>query len=169
MIARSAKSSAEDVSSASISEPPRRILAIDYGTKRLGLAVSDELLFTAQPLLVLPRTNRRDLFRRLRDICKQYRVGLILIGHPLHMTGEESLMSETASRFAAQLRKNLGLEVELLDERLTTWEARETMRGSRTHSARKESHLDHVAAAILLREYLDRRRSADSSSAAGEA
>ena len=62
---------------------PRRILAIDYGRKRIGLALSDELRLTAQPLLVLKRANRRDDLRRLRDICRKQGVARILVGHPL--------------------------------------------------------------------------------------
>ena len=153
----------------SLSEGPGRILAIDYGAKRLGLAVSDELLFTAQPLMVLQRTNRRDLFKRLRTICAEYHIARILVGHPVHISGDHSPMSEEASRFAAQLRKELGLEIELRDERLTTWEARETVKAAQSRLDRKNSHLDHIAAAILLREYLDCKRSANSSSVAGEA
>lgn len=168
MSARSANGRRVDVSSTSLSEIPHRILAIDYGAKRVGLALSDELLFTAQPLLVLQRTNRRELFKRLRSLCSEYRVARILVGHPLHMNGDSGPMAEAASRFAAQLRKELGLEVELSDERLTTWEARQTRKDSQARSLRKNSHLDHVAAAILLREYLDRRRSSGSGPMAGE-
>lgn len=135
---------------------PRRILAIDYGRKRIGLALSDELQLTAQPLLVLKRANRRDDLRRLRDICRKQGVARILVGHPLHMTGEVGEMADEAARFATRLRKELGIEVELVDERLTSWEAGQMM--AETGSARqpKESSLDDVAAAIFLREYLER-------------
>lgn len=138
--------------------PPRRILAIDYGTRRLGLAISDELQITARPLAVLLRANRRDLFRALRKICSDNGVARILVGHPLHLSGDSSPMAEESSKFAARLQKELGLDVELLDERLTTWEARKTIHESGLASSRKASSPDDVAAAILLREYLDRNR-----------
>jgi putative Holliday junction resolvase len=112
-----------DSSAASQESRPCRILAVDYGRKRIGLAISDELQITAQPLLVMKRANRRDDLRRLRDICRKEGVARILVGHPLHITGEASEMAEEAARFAARVRKELGIEVDLVDERLTSWEA----------------------------------------------
>ena len=143
-------------SAASQESRPCRILAIDYGRKRIGLAISDELQITAQPLQVMKRVNRREDLRRLRDICRKEGVARILVGHPLHITGEAGEMAEEAARFAARLRKELGIEVDLVDERLTSWEATQMVAetGSATH--RKASSLDDVAAAIFLREYLER-------------
>jgi len=137
---------------------PGRILAVDYGRKRIGLALSDELGFTAQPLLTLERSNRRDDMRRLRDICRQHGVARILVGHPLHMTGAAGEMADEAAQFAARLKKEIGIAVELVDERLTSWEADQLMAETKSSSRKKRTHLDDVAAALLLREYLDRRR-----------
>jgi putative holliday junction resolvase len=134
----------------------RRILAVDYGRKRIGLALSDELGLTAQPLLTLARTNRRDDLRRLREICREHGVAHILVGHPLHITGAPGEMAEEAARFAARLKKALGIAVELVDERLTTWEAQQTMSQAKSSSPRKRRPLDDVAAAVLLRDYLQR-------------
>jgi putative Holliday junction resolvase len=147
-----------DSSAASPESRPCRILAIDYGRKRIGLAVSDELQLTAQPLLVLKRANRRDDLRRLRDICRREGVARILVGHPLHITGEAGEMAEEAARFAARLRKELGIEVDLVDERLTSWEAAQMVAESGSATHRKASSLDDVAAAIFLRDYLERHR-----------
>jgi putative holliday junction resolvase len=147
-----------DSSVAAPESGPRRILAIDYGRKRIGLALSDELQLTAQPLLVLKRANRRDDLRRLRDICRKQGVARILVGHPLHMTGEAGEMADEAARFAARLRKDLGIEVDLVDERLTSWEAGQMMAETGSARQRNESSLDDVAAAIFLREYLERHR-----------
>jgi putative Holliday junction resolvase len=151
-------------SSAAFSEPPRRILAIDYGTRRLGLAVSDELQLTAQPLCILTRTNRRELFSTLREICRRHAVARILVGHPVHMSGDSSPMAEEAARFAARLRKETHLEVELIDERLTSWEAKQTSGEFGGPARRRRSPIDDVAAAIMLREYLNSRSAPDSSS-----
>ena len=145
-------------SAASPGSQPCRILAVDYGRKRIGLAISDELLLTAQPLLVLNRANRREDLRRLRDICRKEGVARILVGHPLHITGEAGEMAAEAARFAARLRKELGIEVDLVDERLTSWEASQVVAESRSSARRKASSLDDVAAAIFLREYLERHR-----------
>lgn len=133
----------------------RRILALDYGRKRIGLAVSDELRLTAQPLKTLARENRAADVRRLREICREQGVARIIVGHPVHITGEAGAMAEEAARFAARLKKELGIEVELLDERLTSWEAEQTVAGRRSPRGRGRASLDDVAAAILLREYLE--------------
>jgi putative holliday junction resolvase len=143
---------------------PRRILAVDYGRKRIGLALSDELGLTAQPLVTLLRTNRRNDFRRLREICRKHAVARILVGHPLHMTGESSPMAEEAALFAARLQKDLGIEVELVDERLTSWEAAQTMAEVKASSRRKHAPIDDVAAAILLRDYLEHKKQLERSS-----
>jgi putative holliday junction resolvase len=146
-------------------QPRRRILAIDYGRKRIGLALSDELRLTAQPLSTLARVNRQSDVRSLREICRQYAVARVIVGHPLHMTGEAGEMADEAARFAARLRKELGLEVELMDERLTSWEAEQMTAGSKSDANGKRQPVDDIAAAVLLREYLNRK----TSSAAGEA
>jgi putative holliday junction resolvase len=154
----SPRSIVRDSSAASPESKPCRILALDYGRKRFGLAISDELQLTAQPLMVLKRTNRREDLRRLRDICRKEGVARILVGHPLHITGEAGEMAQEAARFAARLRKVLGIEVDLVDERLTTWEAAQMVAETGSAAQRKASSLDDVAAAVFLREYLERHR-----------
>jgi len=143
----------------------RRILALDYGRKRIGLALSDELRLTAQPLKTLERKNRVEDVRRLRGICREQGVARIIVGHPVHMTGEAGPMADEAARFAARLKKELGIEVELLDERLTSWEAEQTVAGTKSPRGRGRAALDDVAAAILLREYLDRQSPAQGAAA----
>ena len=166
-MAATSRANARGISTATASDgKAARILAIDYGRKRIGLALSDELGITAQPLLTLSRVNRRQDLRRLREICRQYGVAHILLGHPLHITGEAGEMAQEAGRFAARLKTELGIETELLDERLTTWEAEQTLAEMKSSSRRKRTSVDDVAAALLLREYLDRRRTPYSRSSA---
>lgn len=136
-----------------------RILAIDYGQKRIGLAISDEMGLTAQPLRTLARTNRRNDIRRLREIARQHGVRLIVVGHPVHLDGTESEMAAEAARFAARLRKELGLPVELADERLSSWEAQQVL--TETGKKRSSNAVDDVAAAVILRDYLVRVKSKD--------
>jgi len=148
-----------------------RILAIDYGRKRIGLALSDELGVTAQPLATFVRTNRRNDLRRLRDVCRKHGVAQIVVGLPLHMTGEPGPMAEEATHFATRLRKELGIRVELADERLTTWEAEQMTGaggplGAASKSRRSRRPLDELAAAILLRDYLERLRHRDAAAGA---
>jgi putative Holliday junction resolvase len=130
---------------------------VDYGRKRIGLALSDELGLIAQPLTTMRRTNRQNDMRRLREICRRNGVCRILVGHPLHLTGEAGAMAEEASSFARRLEKATDIEVELRDERLTSWEAQRTMTETRS-GRRREGPLDDVAAAILLRDYLEQTR-----------
>lgn len=137
---------------------PQRILAIDYGRKRIGLALSDELGLTAQPLTVISRKNRLADLKRLREICERNSVARIVVGCPLHMTGEPSEMAAEASRFAARLAKIFNIETEMFDERLTSWEARHTLSETNGRSAAKRGAIDDVAAAVLLRDYLEHHR-----------
>jgi putative Holliday junction resolvase len=135
-----------------------RVLAIDYGRKRIGLAVSDEMRVTARPLTVLTRTNRRNDLRRLREICRENAIAKIVVGLPLNMDGRPGEMADETTRFAVRLEKELGVTTELIDERLTSWEAEHSL--DEAKSARgKGAPLDDLAAAILLREYLDKSRS----------
>ena len=145
------------------------ILAIDYGKKRLGLALSDEFGVTSRPYATWTRTNRRRDLARLRELVRQQKVRCIVVGLPLHLDGRASEMSEEARSFAARVEKALGLPVEMVDERLSSWEAYETLsnvsankrahRGSSGRAgSREKSHLDEIAAAIILRDYLDRGR-----------
>lgn len=138
-----------------------RILAIDYGRRRIGLAVSDELGITAVPAATLVRKNRQEDIRRLREIVRQYKITLIIIGSPLHLAGYTGEMAKEASRFASRIQKELGLPVQLRDERLTSWEAEQTLKENSGRKAKK-TYLDSVAAAILLRDFLDDHRSRES-------
>src|SRR5579864_4304411 len=133
---------------------PVRILAIDYGRRRIGLAISDELGITAVPVATLERKNRQEDIRRLREITRKYQITLIIVGSPLHLAGHAGEMAKEASRFASRITKELGLPVEMRDERLTSWEAEQTLKENSGRKSKK-THLDSVAAAILLRGFLD--------------
>jgi len=145
---------ARAVAKASPAAPPKRvrILALDYGRRRIGLAISDELGLTANPLPVLLRKNRREDLARLREIAHANSVARIIVGLPLHLSGRYGEMAEEASRFASRLAKELAIPVEQLDERLTSWEAEQLAKESQ-HA--KKADLDSISAAILLREYLE--------------
>lgn len=131
-------------------------MALDYGQKRIGLAISDELLLTARPLATLVRRNRRDDFRRLRELARAEGVARIVVGHPLNMDGTAGPMAAEAARFASRLQKELGLPVELADERLSTWEAARTLKETRSRG-KSPAKADDVAAAVILRQYLQSR------------
>jgi putative Holliday junction resolvase len=134
-----------------------RVLAVDYGRRWLGLAVSDALGLTAKPLVTLERKNRREDVRRLRALVREHEVGQIVVGCPFHLDGRKSDMAVEAARFARRLKRELGLPVELADERLTSWEAAQISAEHRGRKRRRRTH-DELAAAILLRDYLERQR-----------
>lgn len=139
--------------------PPRAVLAIDYGRRRLGLALSDTLGMIARPLAVWERTNRRGDLARIRDLCRQHAVGRIVVGWPIRLDGTPGEMAREAAGFAERLRKHLGRPVDLADERLSSWEAAQQVHQTGGRAARRAGQpLDDVAATVILRDYLARTR-----------
>ena len=139
-------------------EPKPRYLGLDVGAKRIGVAVSDELGLTAQPVLTLERKrNPRDDLRSLARLARRFAVAGIVVGHPLHLSGEASPRSVKTETFAAQLGELTGLPIHLWDERLTTRTAHEMLyeAGHPRQSHRKV--VDQVAAVLILQSFLDDR------------
>lgn len=135
-----------------------RILALDLGKRRIGLALSDELGITAQGLETLQRTKVREDVARLAKLASDNNVTLILMGNPLHMSGQEGRGTEHARDFAARLQAATGIPVELWDERLTTVQAQRVLRESGVSIEKRAKAVDRLAAVILLESYLDSRR-----------
>jgi len=161
--------------------PVGKILAIDYGRVRIGLAIAESPQDLAQPLATLERINRNEDMRRLRELAGQHSVKLIVVGLPLRLDGTRGDMAEETERFAQRIRKQIGVPVEMTDERLTSWEAERQLEeqfgrrskvaesSSRKKKATEKFSVDSMAAAILLREYLERTHAAAESAARDEA
>ena len=132
-----------------------RILALDVGKKRIGLAVSDELGITAQGLETLQRTRIRDDIRALKEVSDRLEVRTVLVGRPLHMSGSESRQSEYIQEFAERLRTDLGRPVVYWDERLTSVEAERALRETGASLEQRKKSVDRMAAMLLLESYLD--------------
>ena len=132
-----------------------RILALDLGKKRIGLALSDELGITAQGLETMERTGRRDDIEWLRRLTVERGVKMILVGDPLHMNGQPSRQGDYAREFARELEYKTGLPVKFWDERWTSREAERTLRGSGIARGDRKSAIDRLSAVILLQSYLD--------------
>ncbi len=128
-----------------------RILGIDPGERRIGLAISDPLGITAQGLQTFDRRVQNDFVQFVSDLVHDYGVEEIVIGNPLMLSGDESESSRMAERLGEELRRKLRLKVILWDERLTSEQAKRVLKGSR---AGKEA-VDKVSAAIILQSYLD--------------
>jgi len=133
------------------------VLGLDYGERRIGVAISDPQGLTARPLTVIARESREKDLERLRHLAEQFRATVIVIGLPLNMDGTESQGARRARRFANAIRHSLGLEVELWDERLTTFEAEQQMLEAGLPPERRKKLRDAVAAAVILQDYLDAR------------
>lgn len=138
-----------------------RILALDYGKKRIGLAVSDELGLTAQGLDTLHRTRVREDIEALAVLAEQYGVSRVLIGIPLHMSGDESRQSAHTREFGERLRRRTGITIEYWDERWTSLQAERMLRDSGVKVDRKDGTVDRISAVILLESYLDSLRYAE--------
>jgi putative Holliday junction resolvase len=135
-----------------------RVLALDLGKRRIGLALSDELGVTAQGLETLQRTNIREDLARLSQLATEKNVTLLLMGNPLHMSGREGRQAEYTRDFGERLRAATGLPVEFWDERLTTVEAERVLRQSGISIQKRAQAVDRLAAVILLESYLDSRQ-----------
>ena len=132
-----------------------RILALDFGKRRIGLAVSDELGITAQGLDTLERTRIRDDIEHLAQLIAEKNVSLILMGNPLHMSGAESRQAQYVRDFATRLSERTGVKVEFWDERLTTVAAQRVLKESGISIQKRAQAVDRLAAVILLESYLD--------------
>lgn len=132
-----------------------RILALDLGRKRIGLAVSDPLGITAQGLPTLERVNLRTDLAALAKLADQQDVRLLLMGNPLHMSGDESRQGAYTREFGERLAKYTGIEIRYWDERLTSVEAGRVLRSSGISIEKRARAVDRLAAVILLESYLD--------------
>jgi putative Holliday junction resolvase len=134
-----------------------RILALDLGRRRIGLALSDELGVTAQGLPTLQRKNNRTDLAALARIAQEKAVDLILIGEPLHMSGDAGVQAQNAREFSELVARYTGKQIQLWDERLTTVEASRVLRDSGISIAKRARAIDQMSAVILLQSYLDFR------------
>lgn len=148
-----------DSPTAPIADARRRILALDFGSRTIGLAVSDELGVTAQGLPTYRRSNKRNDLDHLRRVIKQYGVGELLMGLPLRMSGAEGIQSEKVHVFAEELRRKFKLPVHLFDERLTSVEANRLLRETDMSIRRRAEVVDQLAAVLILQSFLEFRKS----------
>ena len=136
----------------------RRILALDVGSKTIGMAVSDPLGITAQGLQTLRRKNKRTDFAALSRVLEEYEVAEIVVGYPLRMSGAVGTQAEKMTEFAEQLRQRFQVPVFLWDERLTSAEANRVLRDSEMSIRRRGEVVDRLAAVLILQSFLENRR-----------
>jgi putative Holliday junction resolvase len=130
-------------------------LAIDFGMRRMGLAVSDALGITAQGLPTLVRTRLDDDLRRIQELAEEYSTERVIVGNPLGHGGGETAMSRQAAEFTEKLRRRVNCPIHFWDERFTTVEASRTLRAAGLSLGKRQRAIDRVAATLLLQSYLD--------------
>lgn len=136
-----------------------RILGLDYGTKTVGVAVSDALGLTAQPLETITRKEENKLRKtcaRIEALIKKYDIKLIVMGYPKHMNNEAGDRCEQTENFKAMLERRTGLPVVLEDERLTTVSAEQVLIEGGVRRENRKTYVDQLAASLILQTYLDR-------------
>lgn len=139
-----------------------RVLAFDFGERRIGVAVAAEALGVATGLPTIVYSGRRDLYRRLARLIEEREPDLLLVGLPLNMDGSRGERANVSAAFAGRLEEWFGLPVQLHDERLTTMQAERIRKaaGIGGRKARRQGLTDRAAAVLLLQNWLDRNRSA---------
>jgi putative Holliday junction resolvase len=136
-----------------------RVLGLDVGSRRIGLAVSDPLGITAQGLETLQRKNKRHDFAHLERVIHDYQVKEIVVGLPLRMSGAEGTQSEKMRTFAEDLQKRFRLPVHLWDERLTSAEANRLLRDTELSIEKRGKAVDRMAAVLILQAWMESRSS----------
>jgi putative holliday junction resolvase len=134
---------------------PGRILGMDVGSRRIGLAVSDPLGITAQGIETLQRANKKSDFAHLSRVIREYEIKQIVVGLPLRMSGAEGTQSEKMQVFAEELRKRFKLPVHLWDERLTSAEANRLLRETDLSIEKRGKAVDRMAAILILQSWME--------------
>ena len=137
--------------------PVGRVLGLDVGSRRIGLAISDPLGITAQGLETMLRRNKRYDFEYLKRVIRQHQVEEIVVGLPLRMSGAEGIQSDKMNLFAEELRKRFRLPVHLWDERLTSAEANRLLRETDLSIEKRGKAVDRMAAILILQGWMEFR------------
>ena len=135
-----------------------RILGLDYGSKTVGVAISDPMLITAQGLEIIRRESEgkiRKTYQRIEEICKEYSVEKIVLGHPKNMDGTDGERAFKTFEFKEALERRTGLPVILWDERLTSVSAENIMIESKIRRENRKQYVDEIAAMVILQNYLE--------------
>jgi putative Holliday junction resolvase len=135
-----------------------RVLGLDHGARRVGVALSDELRVTAQPLLTLAHTNLRNDLRSIGRLLRRHGCGEIVVGWPIHLSGDRSPRAIAAEKFAEDLRAEFALPVHLWDERMSTAEAHRHLDAVGRRASDRKDVIDQIAAVLILQSWLDARQ-----------
>ena len=138
-----------------------RIMGLDYGTKTVGVALSDELGITAQPIMTIERKSENKLRKtlaKIEELIDEYKVSFVVLGYPKNMNNTIGPRGETTLEFKEKLENKLGIPVFLEDERLTTKQAENILINNDTSRKKRKKVIDSMAATIILQSYLDKNK-----------
>src|ERR1700745_426760 len=145
-------------SSGSPGRAVQRVLGLDVGSRRIGIAVSDPLGITAQGLETLQRQNKRLDFEKLEKLARDYAIAEVVVGFPLRMSGAEGVQAEKMHQFGNELRERLQIPVHLWAERLPSAEANRLLRETDMSIQRRAQVVDQMAAILILQSWMERQR-----------
>lgn len=134
-----------------------KILAIDYGKKRLGFALGDTLINSATPLRQIDRKNLTQDIDYIKELIDEYDVQKIVTGYPLNMDGTQSKITAEVEKFSAALQKKIAVPVDFIDERLTSFEAEELLKDYKPDFRKRKKILDSISALVILRSYMEKK------------
>jgi len=136
-----------------------RVLGVDYGDKRTGIAISDGLGLIANPVKTITNANKTCLINEIMQIIKENSVEKVVVGKPLNMNGTEGERAHKTTQFAKELEQKANISIELIDERLTTVSAHNILNESNVNGSKKRKNIiDTISAVIILQQYLDKNR-----------
>jgi len=135
-----------------------RILGLDVGDRRIGVALSDPIGLTAQPVTTLDRRNPSGDVDAIKALVERHGVGLVVVGLPLTLRGEQGPQAKKVVAFAERMRQRLAIPVQLLDERLTTIQGTRSLLETGASSRKRKQVIDQVAAQLILQQFLDTHR-----------
>lgn len=137
---------------------PGKVCGLDLGRARVGVAISDELGIMAHPRGVISGKNQPDLLRALSELVEKEEIERFVIGLPLDMKGGEGDAAKKARDLAQRIADRTGVDVELVDERLSTIDARRKLAAGDVHGKKAKAHIDEASAVVILQSWLDARR-----------
>ena len=135
-----------------------RIMGLDYGSKTVGVAISDELGITAQPVVTIERKSvnkLRKTLAQIEELMEAYKVSFVVLGYPKNMNNTEGERVQATKEFKEHIERRTGLEVELWDERLTTMESERILMEAGVRRENRKMYIDKMAAAVILQSYMD--------------
>jgi len=138
-----------------------RILSVDFGLKRIGIAIGDTAINSASPLLPIIRKTKDDVWVQIKDLVEEYTINKIIVGYPVNMDGTPSQTTKMVEKFFNHLKQTVDVDIELIDERLTSVEADEILKSYQSDYKKRKKFIDSISALVILRSYMENSKQYD--------